>query len=142
MAYVKGTNHAPVTAVWGDDLTFVPTLGSEPLPGIYPFHGATWIRVSDAREQRWGIEFAARMVQHQNRVATTLSELPTAGFAVFDLRGHVRLRENFRLTLGIKNLLNRTYTEHGSLVILNRQGQAVFIKEPGISVLVGGEWNF
>ena len=44
------------------------------------------------------------MVARQNYVATSLSDLPSAGFATFDLRGYYRLRPRIRMTMAIENL--------------------------------------
>ena len=98
MAYVRGTNHDPVAFVadpsWSSpDGTTVPLGRSEGLPLIYPLSGTLSIRVFDPDAQRWGLEFASRMVRRQDHLAYSLSELSTAGFAVFDLRGYYRLRE-------------------------------------------------
>ena len=90
LAYVHGTNHSPVQVFEDDEhnLTFAPTVSSEPLPGIYPFRGTVWLRLIDPRCERWSVQVAARMVRGQDRVAFTLSELPTPGFTVFDVSGY------------------------------------------------------
>lgn len=124
------------------NLTFAPTVSSEPLPGIYPFRGTVWLRLIDPGCERWSVQVGARMVRNQVRVAFTLSELPTPGFTVFDVGGYFAVTDHFRINLAVENLLDRQYTEHGSLVLVNRAGQAVFVKEPGINVFVGAELTY
>ena len=84
----------------------------------------------------------ARLVARQNRVAATLAELPTDGFAVCSIRSYYRPREWWRITASIENLFNQSYTQHGSLVITGPDGLPTFVREPGISLFVGSEFTF
>jgi outer membrane receptor protein involved in Fe transport len=147
IAYFRGINCTPVVYVdsgsWvASEGTFVPLGGSEGLPGMYPLNGTLGIRLIDPDHDRWKLELSSRMVARHEYVATSLSELPTPGFAVFDLRGYYRLRERVRLTLSIENLLNRDYTEPGSLVIADASGVPTYVKEPGISAILGVDASF
>jgi outer membrane receptor protein involved in Fe transport len=147
MAYVCGTNWHPVAFVadpsWSSlDGKVVPLGRPEGVPNIYPFNGTLAVRVFDPKKERWMVELSSRIVATQNHVATSLSELPSPGFTTFALRGYYQPRKNLRLTMAIENLLNRDYSEIGSLVILNPQGIPSFVKEPGISVLVGVDARF
>ena len=147
MAYVCGTNWHPVTYVATDswiasDGKLVPIGRPEGLPNMYPFNGTLAIRVFDPKRERWLVEFSSPMVAAQNYVATSLSELPTPAFATFALRGYYQPRKNLRLTMAIENLFNAYYAEPGSLVMLNPQGIPTFVKEPGISVLLGIDARF
>ena len=147
MAYVRGTNWHPVVYVapnsWSAlDGKVVPIGHSEALPNIYPFNGTLAIRVFEPTTQRWLVELSSRMVAAQDYVAGSLSELPTPGFTTFALRGFYQPSKNLRLTMAVENLLNRDYTEHGSLVILNPQGVPTFVKEPGTSFLAGVDARF
>ena len=74
------------------------------------------------------------MVAAQNHVAVSLSELPTPGFAVFDLRGYYQPRKNLRLTMAIENLFNTYYTEPGSLAIIGPQACPSLCPSRGFSV--------
>jgi outer membrane receptor protein involved in Fe transport len=147
MSYVRGVNCNPV--VYVDDGSWVVTQGqfvpighSEGLLGIYPYSGTVGVRMSEPETDLWGLELSARMVRRQDYVAVSLSELPTAGFATFALQAYYRLRPQIRLTLSIDNLFNRDYTEHGSLVIIGRDGNPTFVKEPGTTAVIGMDARF
>lgn len=132
LGYVKGTNHSPQMG------------GAEGLPGIYPFNTTVGVRVHDpcVERDKWGIELITRMVIGQGYVADSLFEDPTPGYTTLALRGYYKLNENLRLTSSIQNLGDRTYTEHGSLVIVDPDGNRSFVKEPGISWLMGMELEY
>ena len=144
MSYVHGVNLRPMHVVvdGAGNYVVVPIAGTEPLPGIYPFNGRISLRVSDPEKDKWGTEFITRLVNSQHEVAESLSELPSAGFVVFDLRSYYRVRENIRLSLSLENLLNRNYYEPGSLVFLNSAGIPSFIREPGFTAVVGIDGRF
>jgi iron complex outermembrane receptor protein len=146
-AYVCGTNWHPVAFVaassWSaSDGKTVPLGHSEGLPCIYPLNGTLGVRLFQPESQRWLVEFSSRMVAAQDNVATSLAELPTPAFVTFALHGHYRVNKHLRLTMAIDNLFNLSYTEPGSLVILNPQGVPTFVKEPGISAVLGVDARF
>ena len=141
--YVNGTNYRAVAFVWSDSGSYVvPTGRAEGLPGIYPLHGKLAIRIFEPQKERWGLEFVSRLAAGQDHVAVSLSELPSQGFAAFDLRGYYQLREWIRLTMSIDNIFNVYYSEPGSIAIIGPKGLPVFIPEPGISVGLGLEAQF
>ena len=144
MSYVHGENihpqHVALDAA-GNNIV-VPNGGAEPLPGMYPFNGRISLRISDPEHDKWGTEFTSRLVNSQHEVATSLAELPSPAFAVFDLGGYYRLRKNLRISLSLENLLNTYYYEPGSLVILNQAGIPSFIPEPGFSAILGIDGKF
>lgn len=147
MAYVRGTNQHPVAFLSDPSQdsrqgTLMPLGGTEGLPGIYPLTGLAAIRLREPLHDKWGVEFSSRMTARQTHVAASISELPTGGFAVFDLQGYYAFREHVRFTLAVTNLLNKDYTEHGSLVLIGPAGLPTFVREPGTSVLMGVEGRF
>jgi iron complex outermembrane recepter protein len=147
MSYVYGVNNSPVQFVSTDssyspDGQIVPLGGSDGLPGIYPLNGTVAGRVFEPTEDRWAIEFAARMVRTQDHVAVTLSEIANPGFTTFALRGYYRVRKNVRVSLDIENLFNRYYSEPDSLAIIGPSGLPVFVPEPGFSALLGIDARF
>jgi iron complex outermembrane recepter protein len=144
MSYVHGENLHPVhvTLDGKGNRVVVPNGSAEPLPGMYPFNGRISLRVSDPEKDKWGTEFIARLVNSQQEVATSLAELPSPAFSVFDLCGYYRVRDNIRVTLSLENLLNTYYYEPGSLVILNPSGVPAFIPEPGFSAIIGIDGKF
>jgi outer membrane receptor protein involved in Fe transport len=144
MSYVHGEDVHPyhVALDASGNTIIVPNGGAEPLPGMYPFNGRISLRVSDPECDKWGTEFTSRLVSSQHEVATSLAELPSPAFAVFDLSGYYRLRKNLRVSLSLENLLNTYYYEPGSLVILNQAGIPAFIPEPGFSAILGLDGRF
>jgi outer membrane receptor protein involved in Fe transport len=136
VTYVRGINHDPRPLV-GD-----PNKPAEPLPGIYPLNGSIGIRFFDQQQDRWGVTFLTRMVHGQDVVADSLAELPTAGYTTLDLLGYYRVNNRLRLTAAILNVTDRLYTQHGSLLLVNRVGDASFVKDPGINARFGLELSF
>jgi iron complex outermembrane recepter protein len=147
VSYIHGENLDRVQFVDAGEATalngkFVSIPGKESLPNIYPLNGRISLRISDPEQDKWGTEFTARLVNSQNEVATSLSELPSLAFSVFDLSGYYRVRKNLRVSLSLENLLNTNYYEPGSVVILNSQGVPSFIREPGFSAILGVDGKF
>lgn len=146
LSYVEGTNRDPQQFV--ADLstpgggTVVHLGGTDPLPGIYPFTSTLDLRWYEPEHERYAVDFVARLVGEQERVAVTLSELPTSGFIVCALRGHWQATRNLRLSAGIENLFNADYTQHGSLVIFGPSGLPTFVREPGIGAVLGVELKY
>ncbi len=111
----------------------------EPLPGIVPLESRIGLRWHDPQPRPdWSIELAARIVDEQNRVATSLQEKRTPGFTVWDLRGYWRPNRNWLLTTGVENFTNKNYFEH--LDYRSSTGLAVF--QPGVNFYFGTEWSY
>jgi outer membrane receptor protein involved in Fe transport len=147
MSYTRGTNTSPVAFLetpdqYGPDGQKIPLGGSEGLPGIYPLNGTLAVRVFEPEQDRWLVEFAARMVRAQDHLATSLSEIGTPGFTTFALRGYYRVNKNVRLRVDLDNLLDRYYAEPGSLAIIGPAGLPVFVPEPGFTAIFGLDARF
>jgi iron complex outermembrane recepter protein len=88
---------------------------SEPLPSISPLETRTGLRYQDtSKAQRWSVELTGRIVDNQSRVAASLLETPTPGFATWDLRALLRPTglDGLVVTTGCENFTNKTYREH------------------------------
>ncbi len=123
----------------GQPLPGVGKLGSnqEPLPGIAPLDTRAGVRFHAAgRNPGWGLELAGRFVAPQERVASSLLEQRSSGFAVYDVRSFWRARDNVTLTAGVENVFNRFYQEHLDL----RTGRGVY--QPGLNGYVGVELRY
>ena len=108
----------------------------EALPGIPPMDTRAGIRFHEpSRTPHWGIEFTARIVDAQDLVASSLGELATPHFTVYDLRSYWQCTEALTLTAGIENIGNKFYREHLDL----RTGLGVF--QPGRNYYFGMEWR-
>ena len=112
------------------------TVEAESLPGIPPMEARLGLLVQDpSPKRRWGVEFLARVVDNQDRVASTLEEIETPGFTVYNMRAYRRFG-SLLLTSGVENLTNKFYREH----IDYRTGLGVF--RPGIGFYFGAEVNY
>jgi iron complex outermembrane receptor protein len=144
VSYVEGRDHSRGSGfvdVDGDGFVSddVVTTGSdeEPLPSISPFETRVGIRFHQpCPKPRWGIEIAARIVEDQDRVATSLLEQRTGGFTTYDLRGYWQAADHLLLVSGIENFTDKNYREHLDL----RTGHGVF--QPGINFYFGLELTF
>jgi len=115
-ATMQANGAAPSVQVAGLNRGFFgnPTnSASEPLPSITPLESRLGVRFHGASEQpRWFTEFAARLVNQQVRVATSLGETPTPGFIVLDFRSQWSVTDDWQMMAGVENFGNRFYREH------------------------------
>lgn len=155
MRYVDGrdrTRNGDFATRSGDDVTvsrkvrnlrrgfFSGIIGAdaEPLPGIAPLETRIGARLRNSvANERWNLELAARIVDNQDRVATSLLETPTAGFTVWDLRGTWRpsTKRDITLVSGVENFTDKQYREH--LDFRSISGVSIF--QPGINFYFGAD---
>ena len=107
----------------------------EPLPGIPPLEAIVGVSLRDPC-QLWGVDFIARIVDNQDRVATSLQEIETPGFTTLDLRSHWQLTDRLTFYAGVENLTNKFYREH--LDYLSGLGLA----RRGVSGYFGTDFRF
>jgi iron complex outermembrane recepter protein len=106
----------------------------EPLPGFAPLESRVGVRIhEEGTSPRWNVELSTRMVAQQSRVAYSLGERETSGFATLDLRGNWQITKQWSMFAGVENLTDRFYREHLDL----RTGRGVY--QPGISGYFGSE---
>jgi len=135
LSFVEGRDHTRIdpSRHTGESTRSGSTVEAEPLPGIAPMEARTGIVIHDpAPQDRWGIELSARIVDNQDRVASTLQEVATPGFTVYDIRTYGRLG-GLLVTSGFENVTDKFYREH----IDYRSGLGVF--RPGFGFYVGAE---
>lgn len=126
---VNGTTSLPRGLVFGVE--------EEPLPGIPPLEARVGMRLHEPGDQfSWGVEFEARIVDNQDRVAVSLKEQETPGFTVFNLRSYWRAQENLLLIAGVENFTDKFYREH----LDYRTGRGVF--QPGINFYFSAEMTW
>ncbi len=114
---------------------------AEPLPGISPLETRIGARLrNDTKNERWNLELAARIVDNQNRVATSLLENSTPGFTVWDLRGtwKPQRKRNLTLVAGVENFTDKQYREHLDFRSLN--GVSIF--QPGVNFYFGADLSY
>ena len=87
-------------------------------------------------DRRWSVELSARVVDSQDRVATSLREVRTPGFTVYDLRSYWQATDCLLLTAGVENFTDRFYREH----LDSRTGNGVF--QPGVNFYFGAQMRY
>lgn len=108
----------------------------ESLLGITPLESRVGLRFHDPSPQgTWGLEVAARIVDDQDRVATSLEEIETPGFTTYDIRFFKRSGQ-WLFTAGVENFTDKYYREH----LDYRSGRGVF--RPGINFYSGVELTY
>jgi iron complex outermembrane recepter protein len=108
--------------------SFVEGVDNEPLPGISPLEARVGLRVHQPQPNPgWGAEFEVRMVDRQDRVATTLYEQVTPGFTILNARAFWRPWDDFGIFGGVENITDRFYREHLDF----RTGRGTF--RPGVN---------
>lgn len=135
-SYVEGRDHSR-----GDRGALLPPdfnfSDEEPLPGIAPIESRVGVRFHDPCEKpRWVVELSARIVDNQDRVASSLLEQETPGFTTYDIRSYYRACDNVLLVAGVENFTDKQYREHLDL----RTGTGVF--QPGTSFYFGVEVTY
>ena len=134
VSYVAGKNEAPVVL---DDVGDDPTQGlreKDPPPNLFPLAGTVGVKIFDPCDDVWGVTTIVHMVDQQDRIARSLGEVGTPGFGTVDISGYYRT--------ALLNVLDKNYTEHGSLAIIDRNGNLQLVDEPGISWVTSVEWNY
>ncbi len=143
-ATTNGRQALPSTRVAGLPRGFFSGISgsdSEPLPGISPLETRIGMRLKNSSTNpTWNLEFAARIVNNQNRVATSLLETPTAGFTVYDLRGtwQPECSKNLLVVAGVENFTDKAYREHLDF----RSLTGIYILQPGINFYVGADLTY
>ncbi len=107
----------------------------EPLPSIYPLETRAGIRWHEPSEDRYGLDFVARIVGVQDQVATSLTEFSSPGFTTYDLRGYWLVGDRLRITAGFENLFDKNYLEH---LNVNLPG----VLEPGRNFYVATQMDY
>ena len=90
---------------------------TEALPQIPPLEMRTGFRIHEPlrtpkASPKWTVEFTARVAWGQNDVASSLGELPTAGYTVFDIRSYWQVSDKLLVSAGVENFGDRNYRGH------------------------------
>ena len=125
-AYVQGIDQTHIDNRRSPNLSssraYNPAAGeyaaaTEPLPQIPPLEIRTGFRIHEPLNKptdnpKWTVEFSARIDWGQNDVASSLGELPTAGFTVFDIRSYWQVNDKLLLSAGVENVGDKNYRAH------------------------------
>ncbi len=122
---------ASLAYAWGENIS-----DNRPMPQIPPLEGRFWLTYERGN---WSSTGLWRVVAPQHRVAVGQGNVVSkdfgnsSGFAVLSFNSAYRLNRNFKVSAGVDNLLDKTYSEH-----LNLAGNSGFgfpadtrINEPG-----------
>ncbi|MBO8093168.1 MAG: TonB-dependent receptor [Prosthecochloris sp.] len=102
------------------------TTSDQRLNSIPPLNGSLGIRWEDRLNDssKWWAEVETELFDDQDNPAA--NEKATPGYALFNVKGGIRYKENVTFSLAVDNLFDRTYRSH-----LN---YADFLCEPGINI--------
>ena len=113
---------------WGENTT-----DNTPLPQIAPLEARVNLRYI---QDKYNVGLLWRVADGQNRISKNEGNIigydlqPSAGFSTLSLNGTYNLAEDIDLSVGIDNVLDKTYTEH-----LNKMGNA------GIGLAANEQFN-
>jgi len=141
MSYVAGHDHSLNNTThfdfFGSALTDSrDTFEDQALPMISPLESRLGFRLQEPIEASYGMEFSARIIARQDRVASLLLEQSTPAFATMDIRGFWRPTDRSTFVAGIENLADRHYQEH-----LDPRHHAI-VFQPGINFYTGFERTY
>jgi iron complex outermembrane receptor protein len=124
---------AGASYTWAEDLKL-----DEPLIGIPPLRGHIRLTLHSAGG-RAALQSETVLNGSQNRVAASRFEIPTAGYAIFNLESFYQITQRWIFRVGVENLGNRYYWDH-----LDAMNPYIHqpIPEMGRNVRVGFEFNF
>lgn len=113
----------------------------EPLASISPLEARLGLRIHEmSRDPQWSVELSARVVDNQDRVASSLLETATPGFTIWDVRGYWRPSQQLTLVAGIENFTDKQYREY--LDFRPRGNGALAVYQPGINFYFGSEISY
>ncbi|MEO2035109.1 MAG: TonB-dependent receptor [Planctomycetaceae bacterium] len=138
---VPGLSRGTFSGITGAD--------QEPLSGVLPLSATLGVRIHERvplptanapepRGPRWNLELSTRIVSPQKRVASSLLETTTQGFAVFDIRSYWQVGDNLKLLAGIENVTNEDYREHLDF----RSNSGINVNQPGFNLYAGSELTY
>jgi outer membrane receptor protein involved in Fe transport len=114
---------------------------SEALAVLAPLTNRVGLRLHpEGDASLWNIEFAANIIDNQDRVASSLRELITPGYTTYDLLAHGRMTDSFTVTTGVRNLTDKQYQTYFDT---RQAGSAPItsVFQPGISFYIGCEYT-
>lgn len=127
---------------WGKNVS-----DHQPLPQIPPLEARFGLNYD---QENWQAGLLWRVVAPQNRVALDKGNVKgkdfnqSAGFGILSANGNIKLAKSMMLSVGIDNILNKTYSEH-----LNTAGSLLWgfpankqINEPGRTYWVKANFDF
>jgi outer membrane receptor protein involved in Fe transport len=106
-----------------------------------PLESRLGLRLHEAIDQpRWSVELSVRIVDNQDRVASSLLESATPGFSVWDIRGYCQASDQILVLAGVENVTDRNYREY--LDFRPTDGAALAVVQPGVNFYFGTEVTY
>lgn len=138
---VPSTPTTQVAGVRGGASGAPPAAAEEPLPNMAPLMSRIGFRLHEPiTTPRWSLELSARIVDNQDRVASSLLESVTPGFTVWDLRGYMQALDNLILVAGVENFTDKQYQEYLDYRSAGAGSLQVF--QPGVNFYFGSELTY
>ena len=90
--------------------------------------------------KRWNIELSARIVDNQDRIATSLLETATTGFTTWDMRGVFRAPrvKGLVVATGVENMFDLRYREHFDF----RTSSGLAVYQPGANFYISTSLSY
>ena len=103
----------------------------EPLNSIEPLTAVLGLGY-EAPSGRWGAQLRWTLVAGKDvsEIDAAETRIPTSGYGIVDLLGHVRLTDRIRLNLGLFNLADRTYLRWADTAAIGQDAPTRFT-QPG-----------
>ena len=115
---------------------------AEPLPSVLPLDSRIGLRLHSPQEKpAYSVELSVRVVDGQDRVATSLLEQTTPGFAIWNVRSFWHVNEAITLMGGVENFGGRNYREHLDYRPITA-GSSLTVLQPGATFYFGGEVRY
>jgi outer membrane receptor protein involved in Fe transport len=112
------------------------------LPVIAPLAARLGCRLHDrATNPTWNFEFVANVVDNQDRVATSLREFTTPGYATYDIFSFWRVSECSILTAGVRNLTNKNYQTYFDTRLADDVPLITQVFQPGVNFVFGWQYT-
>jgi len=96
------------------------------LPNIAPLNWFSKLTYENTQKHYW-FEGALTLTASQTNVAEKYGEIPTSGYAVFDIRAGWTIVNGLEFSGGIKNLFNQMYRNHLNISQLPEPGRNVYV---------------
>lgn len=111
----------------------------EPLPQITPL--TAHLTLNYDKEKYW-FNLNSRLVDNQDRIATSFGEEQTPGFATFDFSAGYKISNGFTIGGAVLNIFDKAYYEHLNFSYQNSNLLSGRIFEPGRNFTIYINYNF
>ncbi len=111
----------------------------EPLPLITPLTAHLGLHYD---QEKYWVFLNSRLVDNQDRIATSFNEVESPGFATFDLSAGYKPMQGLTIGAAVLNIFDKAYYEHLNYSYQNSDIMSGRIYEPGRNFTVYLNYNF